>query len=175
MTWRLPFHYLLQQGVGEGVTSFPGSLHFLLIRTLYCWVLIKAVSSTIFESLVWLNLRLNCSLLDQSLPISAFAKDTISGNLCTLSSYCWFVIKRFMNGNKFTSKDPFSFIHPLKFYKHLGGLIDHFEKQLKLWLLSYCFLFVCLFVCLFGFFVSFCFILLFLTRCMVLFIYSFFF
>ena len=35
-----------------------------LIHTLYCWVLNKASSSTIFESLVWLDLGLNPGLLD---------------------------------------------------------------------------------------------------------------
>ena len=35
-----------------------------LIRTLYCWVLSKEVSSTIFKSLVWRDLGLNPSLPD---------------------------------------------------------------------------------------------------------------
>ena len=36
----------------------------LLIRTLYCWVVSKEVSSTIFESLVWRDLGLNPNLPD---------------------------------------------------------------------------------------------------------------
>ena len=42
-------------------TPFPGLLH--LIPTLLCWVLSKEVSSTIFESLVRLDLGLNPGLL----------------------------------------------------------------------------------------------------------------
>ena len=48
VTRRLPFQYLLHQGVGKCATPFSGLLPFTL-DTLYCWVLSKEVSSTIFK------------------------------------------------------------------------------------------------------------------------------
>ena len=44
-----PFSIATTQRCREGATPFPGLLHFTLIRTLYCWVLSKEVSSTIFK------------------------------------------------------------------------------------------------------------------------------
>ena len=49
----------------EGLHSFPRIADTLpLIRTLYCWVLSKEVSSNIFKSLVWRDLGLNPGLPD---------------------------------------------------------------------------------------------------------------
>ena len=42
-------HQLLHRKVGEGATLSTGLLHLSLICTLYCWVLSKEVSSTVFK------------------------------------------------------------------------------------------------------------------------------
>ena len=49
---------------GKGATHFLGLLYLPLIHTLYCWMLSKEVSDTIFESLVWFHLELNPYLTD---------------------------------------------------------------------------------------------------------------
>ena len=65
MTQRLPFQQQLHQGVEESVNPYLGLFHLTLIHS-YNALLIKKVSSTIFESLIWLNLGLNPGLPDRS-------------------------------------------------------------------------------------------------------------
>ena len=48
-TRTLHFQKLQHRGVGEGATPFLGLLNFTLDNTLYCWVLRKEVSSTIYK------------------------------------------------------------------------------------------------------------------------------
>ena len=58
---RLPFHYLQHQGVRESAIPILGLLHYPW-SVLYNAELCKEASRTIFEFLVWLDLRLNIGL-----------------------------------------------------------------------------------------------------------------
>ena len=64
MTRRYPFREFLHQNVGGALLLSLDCSALPLIRILLCWVLGKEASSTIFASLVWLDLGLNIGLLD---------------------------------------------------------------------------------------------------------------
>ena len=61
---KASFSIAIEPRCRERTTTFPGLLHLLLIHTLWCWVLSEEASSTIFESLVGLDLGLNPGLPD---------------------------------------------------------------------------------------------------------------
>ena len=63
MTLSLPFQYLLHEGVRKGATPFPGLLHLTIDPDLIVLSIMQgAIKYHFFQSLVWLDLRLNTDL-----------------------------------------------------------------------------------------------------------------